>query len=167
MTPSDERRHLDHGPDPGEQDTGVGPVSVTASGPDPAGILDRSREVLRAVLDASGGPWPDLAGWQARLPDWFVAASAPEQTPEQAAAELARWRSMSAAERAAAEDDEAWTLSDWIHWLQPAERQWYWWSARVRDPGTAEVAVSVPGWPAPLGALEWLLRAAGASTVDY
>jgi len=45
---------------------------------------------------------------------------------------------------------------DWLHWLEPAECQWFWWDAVVEDPDTLRVIVEVAGWPAPPGALDWL-----------
>jgi hypothetical protein len=48
-----------------------------------------------------------------------------------------------------------------------SERQWFWWDAKVEREGTLRVTVEVPGQPAPLGALDWLLRAAGAVEVIH
>jgi hypothetical protein len=82
---------------------------------------------------------------------------------EAADAWLAWWRTLPPAEQARASQDRRWTLADWLYWLEPTQRQWYWWDAIVEDPDTLRLVVQVPGWPAPLGALQWLLRVAGAS----
>lgn len=77
------------------------------------------------------------------MPEWFVAACSPERTAEKT----------------------SWTLADWLYWMEPDERQWFWWDARIDGEGATTVLVEVPRWPSATGALEWLLRAAGASSV--
>ncbi len=164
MIPPEEARHLRAGPRPGESAAGVGTVAVVALCPDPQLVLGRCREVLAVVIDHQGGDWPDIAVWHDQLPEWFVAAC-PEESPEEADRWLEWWRSLPPEEQVEAERTRAWSLADWLYWLEPDERQWFWWNAAVEGGGTLRVAVEVPGWPAPLGALEWLLRAAGATTV--
>jgi len=51
--------------------------------------------------------------------------------------------------------------------MEPFERQWFWWDAEIGRDGTLRVTVEIPGWPAALGALDWLLRAAGAAEVVH
>jgi hypothetical protein len=72
---------------------------------------------------------------------------------------------MTLAERALETENEAWSVDNWIAWLEPEERQWFWWSADVSDPDQLVVQVEVAGWPAATGALAWLLRASGAVEV--
>jgi hypothetical protein len=74
---------------------------------------------------------------------------------------------LSAEERASATRARPWTLADWLYWLEPSERQWFWWDALVENSDTLRVVVEVSGWPTPLGALDWLLRAAGAAEVIF
>jgi len=114
------------------------------------------------MLANVGPPWPEVQVWSERLPQWFVRACAPEQTPEEAEAWLRWWRSLPVQEQARASREQRWTLADWLFWLETSERTWFWWGAVVDSPDTARLIVEVPGWPAPLGALDWLLRAAGA-----
>jgi hypothetical protein len=121
--------------------------------------------VLRAVLEHAGPSWPSLSGWRQVLPAWFVESSAPEQSREEAERWLGWWRSLPAEEQARVTRAQRWTLADWLYWLEPSERQWFWWDAIVESPDTLRVLVEVSGWPAPLGALEWLLRAAGSVEV--
>jgi len=61
---------------------------------------------------------------------------------------------------------EGWSLSSWLYWLQPAERQWRWWDALIKDDDTVIVAVEVDGWPFPWGALAWLFKGCGADSVE-
>jgi hypothetical protein len=46
-------------------------------------------------------------------------------------------------------------------------REWFWWDGFVDEAGIVHVSVQVMGWPAPLGALDWLLRAGGAQNVAH
>jgi hypothetical protein len=70
-------------------------------------------------------------------------------------------------EQAQVAEEQRWTLADWLHWVQPSEREWFWWDAKVESPDTARILVEVPGDPVALGALDWLLRAAGATAIRY
>lgn len=87
-------------------------------------------------------------------------------TPVEAANWLAWWRGLDPQGQARAEEEKGWTLPDWLYWMRPDERQWYWWDLSVKSDRSATLAVAVPGWPAPLGALRWLLKVAGADSVD-
>jgi hypothetical protein len=165
VTPHEEQRHLRDGPLPGERPRGVGTVTVVARcRGDAERVLERAREVLGVVLThaAASPPRPSLGVWRRLLPEWFVESCAPEQSREQAERGLRWWRDLPPEERARVSREQPWRLADWLYWLRPPERQWFWWHAVVESPDTLRVMVEIPSWPAPLGALEWLLRAAGA-----
>jgi hypothetical protein len=163
---SDELRRLFDGPLPGEEPGGAGLETATARcAGDAPEVLARAREVMAAVLTNSAGTWPSELEWRELLPSWFVEACADEETPEQTRQRLARWEHMTLAERALETENEAWSVDNWIAWLEPEERQWFWWSADVSDPDQLVVQVEVAGWPAATGALAWLLRASGAVEV--
>jgi hypothetical protein len=163
VTPDEERRHVEGGPRRGER-TDELVVVVAARAGDPNLVLQNAREVMLAVLDHPGSPWPSLDGWRGQLPQWFVDRCAPEMSTDEAAEWLAQWRSLPPAERAEEERNRSWSLGDWLYWLEPEHREWLWWDAVVTN-GTVNITVQVSGWPAPLGALDWLLRAAGATEV--
>jgi hypothetical protein len=168
LIPPEEQRHLTAGPRPGEVPGGIGLVGVFArGGVDACEVLDRARVVLFEVLRHSGPVWPTIEEWRSYLPPWFVTACAPEMSREDAE----RWREwrrgLGPADRARAESDRGWTLTGWLYWLTPSERQWFWWDAEVRQDATLQVSVEVEGWPAALGALDWLLQAAGAAEVVH
>jgi len=166
LIPPEERRHLKSGPRPGEQPGGVGLVdAVAACGGDAVQVLDRVREVLAVVIDHQLGEWPATDEWRSQLPGWFVDACAEEMTQDQAEAWLAWWKSLPADQQRAASRETGWSLADWLFWLKPGERQWFWWDARAETSDRLRATVEVPAWPVPLGALEWLLRAAGAAAV--
>jgi hypothetical protein len=162
----DERRHLTEGPRHGELPGGAGTVDVFAhGGPDAAVILDRCRAVLLTVLEYAEKEWPSLEQWSSLLPTWFLAACAPARSREETERWLAWWRTLQPADKARAEKEQPWALADWLYWLQPSERQWFWWDATATAEGTLRVTVEVASWPTALGSLHWLLRAAGAVEV--
>jgi hypothetical protein len=130
-------------------------------------VLDRCRAVLLKVLEHSGPEWPAEREWTSILPLWFVAACGPEMSREDAARWLDWWRTLGPADRAREESDHRWTVAEWLDWLMPSERQWFWWDAEAGQDGTLRITVEVPGWPAALGALDWLLRAAGAVEIFH
>ena len=166
MIPPDELRHVGAGPRSGERPGGVGTVTVTVKARgDAAMVIDRAREVMSSLIDRAGPPWPAMEAWREILPSWFIAACSPERPREEVEQWLKWWRSLSPDEQARATKEQQWTLADWLFWLDPHERQWFWWDAVVDDRDTARVVVEVAGWPAPLGALDWLLRASGAVEV--
>lgn len=168
MIVPEEMRHLTSGPRPGEVPGGSGTASVLARGGADAGeVLDRSRAVLLAVLERSGREWPTTGQWRSLLPPWFAAACGPQVPREDAGRWLDWWRTLGPADRARAESERPWALEDWLFWLTPSERQWFWWDAEAGTDDTLRVTVEVPGWPAALGALDWLLRAAGAAEVVH
>lgn len=131
----------------------------------PGAVVSRARDVMVCVLDGARAPWPGLETWQTILPGWFTESCAPERSPEQARRELAAWRRLTSAERAAWEP--AWSLSGWLHWFDPDgdSRGWAWW-----DAGTAEevgwIDVVAEDVPFASGALLWLVTAAGGRLTD-
>lgn len=61
--------------------------------------------------------------------------------------------------------NRGWALTDWLYWLEPSQREWFWWDASVRGADSLLVRVQVTGWPTALGSLEWVLLASGAREV--
>jgi hypothetical protein len=49
--------------------------------------------------------------------------------------------------------------------LEPVVDRWFWWDATRESADAAVIGVAIASLPAPLGALKWLLRAAGAVEV--
>ena len=136
-------------------------AKVHVSAPSCAGeVLDRCREVLGLVLRQPADSWPTVEQWRSLLPKWFVDACAEEITR----AEAERRRSLPMPEREKLA--EHWSVGAWVHWLKPSERQWFWWDGRQTSPSDLMIRVEVNDFPFPAGALKWLLKAAGASTVQ-
>jgi hypothetical protein len=61
-------------------------------------------------------------------------------------------------------DDDPWTAMDWLYWFEPEQRSWWWWDARATE-DAFEIRVAVEDYPFGIGALRWLLKAAGARDV--
>lgn len=144
---------------------GIARVSGVAAS-NPSVVLDRCREVMRAVLEDAEGGWPTVDEWKLRLPKFFVEAAAPERSTKAAEHWLAEWRGLSPAEQAVASRAAPWSLADWLYWMEPERREWYWWDAGTDGRAQLWVDVQVDGWPTAVGALRWLLRAAGALDVS-
>lgn len=165
MIIADELRHLGSGPHPGQRPGGIGLVTLRATATDPAATLDRTKEVLRTVLTPGEHGWRTAEEWADELPCWFVDRCAPESPAGQRSEWLTWWRNLDPSGRSEAAERQAWSLDDWLFWLQPEERTWYWWDSRIAGPRAVEIILDVPGWPAPTGALSWLLKTAGADDV--
>jgi len=168
MGAQEELRRLRTGPVPGERpDFGVWWFIAKCPGNAPH-VLQRCREVLEVVLmQLDAERWPTELEWRSLLPPWFVEECAEERTAEEMERELARWRALPWTEQARLERTAEWSLLNWLYWFDPhggEPRYWLWWDALVRDGNT--VWVGVDQRELPWGTLDWLLRAAGADSVD-
>jgi hypothetical protein len=164
----DEIRHLREGPRVGEQPGDAGLIAFEVEVPTGTAVdaLNRCRDVLSPIILHQHGDWPGLDSWRTLLPVWFVLACGAEESPEDAERWLSWWRQLPAAEQQQAADERPWSLADWLYWMQPENREWFWWDARVSDRGGLRVYVEVAAWPAPVGSLQWLFRAVGALGID-
>ena len=109
--------------------------------------------------------WPSDAALIALLPGWFVAACAPESTPAEEERYLRWWRELSAERKAEEARSAPWSLSEWLHWIHPEQRPWTRSLVKPDGPDSIRVILSVDGSPSPHGAVDWMLRAAGAHEV--
>ena len=161
----DELRRLLRGPNPQEHPPGLlTMVRVVAPGTAKE-VAARAAEVMRVVCHHAQ-PWPTVAGWTGILPRWFVESCPPELTMEAAEKRVTWWRTLPPEEQARVERERKWPLADWLYWLEPAHRTWYWWDVRLEGPDAFTLAVAVPDTPA-RGALRWLLNASGAAVVEF
>lgn len=163
-----EIRRLAFGPTKDEKPKGLGTVRFIARCPIGAtDVITGVKSVLRIIDDASLTRWPDQRGWQTKLPEWFISACAPPNTAEQADQWLQWWKKLSPDEQARVEAEKDWSLGNWLYWMEPANRQWFWWDAEaLTDCDHVVVAIEVDAWPFPWGALRWLFKAAGASVLE-
>jgi len=133
--------------------------------------LQRCKDLLIAVthwIPAPGERQPTLDDWRARLPDWFVAACAPELTEAEAAEEMKAWRALDTEGKALYEAEHPWTLANWLAWFawdSDVQRSWRWWDGGVIDDARFWIDVEVLNDPGAVGSLLWMMRAAGARPV--
>jgi hypothetical protein len=157
---SAELTRLHNGPDPGERPDGLLAALIVNCSGDAAVVLRWAKDVLTLVLQQPDPSMISIERWRELLPDWFVRRCAPEITKEEAE----RRRLLPTKERIALA--EHWSLGGWIYWFRPNERWWKWWDDEVTSPNVVRVRLVVPGFPYPSGAVEWLLAASGASSID-
>jgi len=156
---------LASGADASEKPSGIG-VQFAISCPFGADeVLTKAKDILKIVGDAAIAGWPFNKNIIVKLPDWFTAACSPEMSPEDAQRWLTWWRSLSPREQRKAELEKGWSLENWLYWMEPDNRQWFWWDAKIIDNDIA-LAIEVEGWPFPWGSLRWLFLASGASAIE-
>ncbi len=128
-------------------------------------VLEKVKSVLKSVDASALIHDKNTAGWI--LPGWFVAACTPQMNPDEASEWLDSWKKLSLDEQIIAEEEKGWSLEEWLYWMEPVNRQWFFWDAEVS--GACDhiiLAVQVDSWPFPWGSLKWLFKAAGASSLE-
>jgi hypothetical protein len=151
----------------GETTSRAGLVRFIARCPGSAeAVLARAKQVLEVVLHQDPQNWPSGEAWHRLLPEWFVEQCAKEKSQEEADEWLRQWDSLSWEEKVSLSKTIECSLGGWVYWFQPEQRQWYWWEATILDSNTICVTVEIDEWPLAWGALDWLLRASGATTVE-
>jgi hypothetical protein len=163
-----ELRRLPNGPTQEERPSGIGTVRFLVRCPFGANdVLARVKNVLEIVDVATLAGWPINEKSAPRLPEWFTSACAPEMSPEQAKQWLAWWKTLPPEDQVRTEIEKDWSLENWLYWMEPDNRQWFWWDAKVLENyDHIALAIEVKAWPFPWGELRWLFRAAGASAVE-
>lgn len=163
-----ELQRLANGPAQNEKSGGMGVVRFLVRCPLEANdVLAKAKDVLRAVDEAILKGWPVNGKSKPHLPEWFTSACIAEMSPDQAKQWLVWWKSLSPEDQTKAETEKDWSLENWLYWMEPNNRQWFWWDAKVLEKyDHIALAIEVEAWPFPWGALRWLFRAAGASAVE-
>jgi hypothetical protein len=162
MNRLDEFRHLCTVPNSIEALRGLGLVRFDVQCQDnSAQVLLRVREVLQQLLSYP----PNELSSQLNLPDWLIGSFAPEKSMEEAEQWLKWWKSLPKEEQEIASKEAKWSLEDWLYWMQPDMRQWFWWDAIISDESTIKIAVQVNEYPFAWGSLEQLFKAAGATAI--
>ena len=163
-----ELRRLDNGPEPGEKPQGVGTVRFMVRFSHGTGdVVSKAKGVLKILDEATLAGWPAQEGLTLCLPEWFASACVTEMSSDEAKRWLAWWKGLPSDEQTKAEAEKGWSLADWLYWMKPSNRQWFWWDASVLEGSDSTVvAVEVEAWPFPWGSLRWLLHVAGASAIE-
>lgn len=167
MNQSDEMKRVELGPQSDEPAPGllILPYRARSNG-SAAMALDRTKEVVRAVISVPDDQWEDMQSLAQRFPQWFVGSFRPEATRKEEERWLAQWRKASPIDKHRLHEERGWELSGWCYWMEPEHRDWQWWRSEVIHRDEAIVEVAVFEWPFASGALRWILRSSGFSAVE-
>lgn len=163
MQPDDELRHLWYGTQQNDAVEGVGLLLFQVHCQGNADVvLKNCREALGIVIQQCKINWLSEEEWRKKLPDWFITNCAPERTLEEAEENLIRWHKLSREEQQRQEEEEKWSVMDWISWFEPSDdpfnqRTWFWWDAFIKKPDLLLVVIEVVDMPVPVQSLIWLL----------
>jgi hypothetical protein len=112
----------------------------------PSEVLDRTRQVMRLIATSQRADWPSDDDWRRRLPDWFL-RNFDSHTHEALLADPTLW--------------------DFGSWLDAMRKPgWEWWSSESNDQGGIVRCIAYSD-PFAIEPLMYLLRAAGASEVEF
>ncbi|EIV4412005.1 hypothetical protein PF374_003021 [Salmonella enterica] len=166
-----ERERLTFPPLPTQKATGVGIARFIVSCDSNAiFVLQLAKEVLFIVNEHSLEVWPSLEYWNKILPSQFVSNCLSELTKQEKIEAQIRWEQLAYDEKIKeAGQDERWTLSSWLSWLEPEGREWFWWNAIQFEPplDNTHFVIEVTSLDSPFmsGSLKWLFKACGAVDV--
>ena len=122
-------------------------------------VLEKTKEVLKIVINCELSFDDPVDDWEAVLPKWFVDACSPEISKEEAEELIKTGQGFETL-------SNMWTVSGFIYWFRPDQRSWYWWDGVTKDLNTLKIYLLVNGFPFAWGALEFLLKAAGVNSVE-
>lgn len=167
-----ERDRLNRPPDSNVRATGIGIARFVVSCESNAiNVLNLAKETLQIVTSYYEVDWPSLEKWKKILPHTFVNNCIPEITKEESDQKIAFRNSLSWEEQAKLlAEDEKWSLDAWLYWLEPENREWFWWKAYEFDDEEIKnthflIEVTVYNQPFLWGSLKWLFKACGAIDV--
>ena len=93
--------------------------------------------------------------WKSELPEWFISKCRPERTEEQKIEYLKWWDSLSIEEKNKhSQKKQIWSLKNWLYWMDPDEREWYWGKAESISDDEIMLTILVYGHPFPDGSLK-------------
>ena len=129
-----ERERLKKSPQAMAKASGIGIARFVVSCNDASLVLALAKEVMIIVNNYSTREWPSLEKWISMLPFQLVKGFAPELTEADREKQLQNWEALTYEEKLTeASHDDQWTLSSWLSWLEPEEREWFWWDATLFD----------------------------------
>ncbi|MDF7666322.1 hypothetical protein PT273_00365 [Orbaceae bacterium ESL0727] len=166
-----ERDRFNRPPDENVRATGIGIARFVVSCESNAiNILHLAKKTLELVASYSEIDWPSLEKWKKILPVTFVDNCIPERTKEEIDEKIAYRKSLPWEKQLKLlQEDEKWSLDEWLYWMEPQNRQWFWWKAYEFDDEIRDthflVEVTVYNEPFLWGSLKWLFKACGAIDV--
>ncbi|WP_313385811.1 hypothetical protein [Pantoea sp.] len=165
-----ERERLKTSPQTMAKASGFGIARFVVSCNDASLVLALAKEVMIVVNNYSTQEWPSLENWISMLPFQFVNNFSPELTEAERKTQIQNWEALTYEEKLTeASHDDQWTLSSWLSWLEPEEREWFWWDAILFDfpLNNSHFLIEVTTLDSTFmsGALKKLFEACGASDV--
>jgi hypothetical protein len=122
-------------------------------------VLEKTKQVLKRVIDCELLSEDSYEDWHNILPFWFVERCVPEL-------------SIQDVERLRRHDprfelgEQSWSVEGFVYSFRPEERSWYWFNGLIKDPNILVVQVLVEGFPFAIENLVFLLEAAGAQKIE-
>lgn len=138
---------------------------ITCRGP-ASDTLQKSRSIMKLLLEHSQNRWPTDEEWFNIFPEWFTSQFIPQPPKAELVERLNQWRQLPWEERRRDSLVKQWSLHAWMFAMAPREREWRWMSAQCIDEKTIHFCAEFQDWPAGWAQLEWLFLACGASSID-
>jgi hypothetical protein len=135
-------------------------IDFTAESPD--AVLARVHDVVRCAATMEVPKFAWASNLAPHFPQWFVDACGKGRSVD--SVYQCGWENFDAQDRAEFRA-EPWELRDWWMGFRPGRRGWMWWDAEVTGVGSVTVRVERTHWASQVGALRWLIRAAGGDAL--
>lgn len=129
-------------------------VSCRGNAPE---VLKRTKEILRQVLTSNLELDSPIDEWEKRIPTWFLDSCVSEPTGSEIQELLKTEKGFDAL-------SNMWTLAGFLYWFRPELRSWYWWDGVLENSNILIIKLKVSGFPLAWGALQFLLKSAGAES---
>ena len=135
-------------------------------------VKELVRKVLLVINHAySNTEWPDLDEWLKLLPVEFTRNFASEPTHDEVKKYTKWWSSLSYKKKLEqARKKQKWSLGNWLAWMEPSERLWFWWGAAELDEKNKQdyffLSLSLVDELYVTGALEVLFEYCGAISIE-
>ena len=128
-------------------------------------VLDSEAQLIENILqimqlvNLNSRNWLNYEFWKKTLPYWFVDFCSPEMTQLENDEWLAHWRTLNESDKRSVEVRKVWSLADWLYWMDPENRVWFYASLTTPTPQKALITIFTFEETPPIGALEWLIKA--------
>lgn len=152
--------------------TGLGQNYIVKCEGNAPEVRENAREVLLAINHAYFyESWPTISEWIDILPRKFTESFSPELSPTEEKAYIAWLSTLSYEQKMEqARKKEKWRLSDWLIWMEPTERLWFWWGATELGKRTKQdyflITVNLLDELYLTGALEMFFECCGAISIE-
>ena len=167
-----ERTRLEQNSFPDFIENGMGQNYIVKCNGNAPEVKDLVRQVLLIVNHVYSKPkWPNLDEWLNLLPIEFICNFVPEPTSEETDIYMKWWFSLSYKKKLQhSQKKQKWSLGDWLAWMEPSERLWFWWGATEIGEKTKQdyflLSINLLDDLYLTGALEVLFEYCGALSIE-